>query len=183
MNIAIPSNCWFHVVSWNKVCLKRWKLLIFTHTFGLFLEVKFWKWICFGISLHNEGQHFFFHPKPFFFLGWKLKSMCRLQSKQVMGESRKKGAKHVWTVLKNYFLKIWKITMGTLYINIYIFEIIFYTFKVATTKFSWKFTMFQESFYMFKALKKSMWIGGFFVSKVFFPYQMLTKFFQFFREI
>jgi hypothetical protein len=52
-----------------------------------------------------------------------------------------------------------------------ILEINFYTFKVTTTKFSWQFTMFQELFYMFKTLKKSMWIGGFFVSKVIFSYQ------------
>jgi hypothetical protein len=44
--------------------------------------------------------------------------------------------------------------------------------------------MFQESFYMFKALKKIMWIGGvFFVSKVFFHYQMFTKSFHFFGEL
>jgi len=43
-----------------------------------------------------------------------------------------------------------------------IFEISFYTFKFATTKYPWKFIMFQESFYMFKALKKSMWTCGFF---------------------
>jgi hypothetical protein len=35
--------------------------------------------------------------------------------------------------------------------------------------------MFQESFYMFKALKKSMWTSGFFVSTILFPYQMFTK--------
>jgi hypothetical protein len=62
-------------------------------------------------------------------------------------------------------------------------EISSYTFKVSTTKFSWKFTMFQEFFYMFKAFKKSMWTSGFFVSKVLFPYQMFTKSFQFFCEL
>jgi hypothetical protein len=55
----------------------------------------------------------------------------------------------------NFFLKIWIITTETLYIYYFYFlKIFFYTFKVATTKFSWKFTMFQESFYMFKTLKK-----------------------------
>ncbi len=67
--------------------------------------------------------------------------------------------------------------------NYFIFEISSYTFKVATAKFSWKLTMFQESFYMFKALKKSTWTSGFFVSKVLFPYQMFTKSFQFFCEL
>jgi hypothetical protein len=64
--------------------------------------------------------------------------------------------------------------------NCFIFYISSYTFKVITTKFSWKFTMFQESFHMFKALKKSMWIGGFFAPKVIFLYEMLTESFQFF---
>jgi hypothetical protein len=64
--------------------------------------------------------------------------------------------------------------------NCLIFEINSYTFKVATTKFSWKFTMFQESFHMFKAFNKNMWTNGFFVSKVHFPYEMFTKSFQFF---
>ncbi len=44
--------------------------------------------------------------------------------------------------------------------KLFILTINFYTFKVVTTKFSWKFTMFQKSFYMFKALKKSMWTSG-----------------------
>jgi hypothetical protein len=59
----------------------------------------------------------------------------------------------------------------------------FYTFKFVATKNLWKFTMFQESFYMFKAFKKCMWTCGFLVSKVFFPYQMFTKSFQFFFEL
>jgi hypothetical protein len=33
---------------------------------------------------------------------------------------------------------------------------------------------------MFKALKKNMWIGGFVVSKVFFPYQCSPNYFNFF---
>jgi hypothetical protein len=37
-------------------------------------------------------------------------------------------------------------------------------------------TMFQESFYMFKSLKKNTWTNDFFVSKIFFPYQMLNNF-------
>ncbi len=67
---------------------------------------------------------------------------------------------------------------NTIYIYIYIY-INSYTFKIAVTKFSWKFTMFQESFYMFKALKKNMWTRGFLVLKFFFPYQIF-KLFQFF---
>ncbi len=43
--------------------------------------------------------------------------------------------------------------------------------------------MFQQFFYMFKGLKKSMWTSGFFVLKIFFPYQMFTKLFQFFCEL
>jgi hypothetical protein len=82
---------------------------------------------------------------------------------------------------QSFFLKLnfWKITMGTLYIKINKVEFFSY---VATTKFSWKFAMFQESFYMFKALKKSMWTCDFFVWKFIFPYQMFTKSFQFFCE-
>jgi hypothetical protein len=59
--------------------------------------------------------------------------------------------------------------MGTLYIKkiVLFLKISSYIFKVVTTKFSWKFTMFQESFYMFKALMKSMWIGGFLYQKSF----------------
>ncbi len=59
--------------------------------------------------------------------------------------------------------------------NHLIFEINSYNFKVATTKFSWKFTMFQKSFYKFKALKKNMWTSGFFVSKVFFSLSNVHK--------
>jgi hypothetical protein len=43
--------------------------------------------------------------------------------------------------------------------------------------------MFQEFFYRFKTLKENMWASGFFVSKVFIPYQMFTKSFQFFCEL
>jgi hypothetical protein len=50
----------------------------------------------------------------------------------------------------------------------------------ATTKFSWKFTMFQKSFYMLKALKKSMWTSGCFISIFLFSYEMFTKSFWFF---
>jgi len=86
----------------------------------------------------------------------------------VGGEAWKKEPSNVLFVLKNHFLKIGKTTMGTLYIkNIYTFETSFHTFKVATTKFSWKFTMFQESFYMFKAIKKSKWTSGFLYQKSF----------------
>jgi hypothetical protein len=86
---------------------------------------------------------------------------------------------NVWILLRNYFLKTWKITMGTLYIKkMFYFSIFFYTFKVATTKFPWKFTMFQKSFCMFKAFKKNMWASGFFVSIVLFIYQLFIKLFQ-----
>jgi hypothetical protein len=44
-------------------------------------------------------------------------------------------------------------------------------------------TMFQKYFYMFKALKKSMWTNGFFVWIFFFLYQTFTKLFQFFCEL
>jgi hypothetical protein len=40
-----------------------------------------------------------------------------------------------------------------------------YTFKVVTPIFSWKFTMFQNYFSMFKTLKKNMWTSGFFCFK------------------
>jgi hypothetical protein len=40
--------------------------------------------------------------------------------------------------------------------------------------------MFLESFYMIKTLKKTMWTSGFFVSKVFFPYQMFIVLIRFF---
>ncbi len=84
-----------------------------------------------------------------------------------LGESGKKGAKQcVYNPLKLYILKINS-----------------YTFKVPTIKFSWKLTMFQKYFYMFKALKKSMWTNGFFVWIFFFLYQTFTKLFQFFCEL
>ncbi len=49
--------------------------------------------------------------------------------------------------------------------NLFKFWNKFLHFKVATTKFSWKLTMFQKSFYMFKMIKKNMWTSGSFVSK------------------
>ncbi len=69
--------------------------------------------------------------------------------------------------LKIVFWKLEKSPWDTIYQKINFFEINFYNFQVAITKFSWKFIMFQESFYMFKALKKSMWIGGFLYQKSF----------------
>ncbi len=97
---------------------------------------------------------------------WKKKkknqSMCVQFSKIVFWRFEKSPWEHI---SKIYF----------------IFEIISYiVFKVVITKFSWKFTMFQKSFYMFKALKKSMLTSDFFVSKVFFPYQMFTNHFNLF---
>jgi hypothetical protein len=84
----------------------------------------------------------------------------------VGAEVGKKEPSSVWTVLKNYFLKIWKITMGTLYIKrIKLIETNSYTFKVVITKFPLKFTLFQKFFYMFKAIKKSRWTSGFFCIK------------------
>ncbi len=70
----------------------------------------------------------------------------------------------MWTILKKlFFEKNLNHYGNTRYLKKgFIFEINFYTFKVATIEFSWKFTMFQESFYMFKALKKNMWKYGFF---------------------
>jgi hypothetical protein len=67
--------------------------------------------------------------------------------------------------------------------NHLIFEIMFCTIKVATTTFSGKFTMFQKSFYMFKTPLKKCGHVVFFVSNVFFTYQMFTKSFQFFCEL
>jgi hypothetical protein len=97
-------------------------------------------------------------------------------------KARKKEPRNVWIVLKNYFLKIWKITMGTLYVKkyIYIFKINFYTFEVATTKFSWKFTMFQEFFYMIKALKKKCGCVVFLYQKSFFFIKCSPNCFNFF---
>jgi len=51
----------------------------------------------------------------------------------------------------------------------YTFEKSFTIFKIATTNFSWKFTMFQKSFYMFKALQKNMRTFGLFYIKSPFP--------------
>ncbi len=87
----------------------------------------------------------------------------------------------MWIALKNCFSKFWKIAMGTLYLkNHLILEINFYTFKVATTKISWKLTMFEKSFYTFKALKKNMWTSGFFCFKCHFSlsnvHQMISIF-------
>ncbi len=67
--------------------------------------------------------------------------------------------------------------------KLFYFETNFYTFKVVIEKNSRKFTMFQKSFYMFKAFKKNIKTRGLFVSKVFVPYQMFTKSFQFFCEL
>jgi hypothetical protein len=35
--------------------------------------------------------------------------------------------------------------------------------------------MFQDSFYMFKAMKKNMWTYGFYFSKILFTYQMFAQ--------
>jgi hypothetical protein len=67
-----------------------------------------------------------------------------------------------------------------IYIHIYIFAINTYTFKVATTQFLWKFTMFQDSFYMFKALKKNMWTCGFLYQKLFSLIKCSSNCFNFF---
>ncbi len=52
-----------------------------------------------------------------------------------------KEPQSVWIVFKNYFLNFWG------------------------KKKLFHFKMFQESFYMFKTLKKNMWISGFFYFK------------------
>jgi hypothetical protein len=49
----------------------------------------------------------------------------------------------------------------------FISEINIYSFKVTTTIFLWKFNMFQESFYMFKAFKKNMWTSVFYIKSLF----------------
>jgi len=64
--------------------------------------------------------------------------------------------------------------------NCFISQISFYAFKVATTKFWWKFTMFQESFYMFKTLKKIMWTSRFFNPNSFFYIKCSLNCFKFF---
>jgi hypothetical protein len=38
-------------------------------------------------------------------------------------KARKKEPSSMWTIFKNYFLKIWKITMVTLYVKEFIFLI------------------------------------------------------------
>jgi hypothetical protein len=58
----------------------------------------------------------------------------------------------------------WEHYMSKIKIKI---EINSYIFKVATTKFSWKFTMFQKSFYTFKTHKKNMWITFFCIKSPF----------------
>jgi hypothetical protein len=65
-----------------------------------------------------------------------------------MGESRKKEQNNVWIVFKNYVLKVWKINMKTtIYIYVcFILKVNSYNFKVATTKFSWKFTIWTRGF-------------------------------------
>jgi len=88
----------------------------------------------------------------------------------------KKTTKCVDNLLKTIFEFSKNHHLERLYINFFLnFWNKIYKFKVATTKISWKFTMFQKSFYMFKALKKNMWTSDFFSSKVIFPYQMFTK--------
>jgi hypothetical protein len=79
------------------------------------------------------------------------------------GESKKKKTKQcVDNLFKLFFENLKNHHGNTIYQkNCFIFEIGSYTFKVATPKFPWKFTMFQESFYMFKALKTNLWIGFF----------------------
>jgi hypothetical protein len=50
--------------------------------------------------------------------------------------------------------------------NVYFLkQLSYYTFKVVTKNISWKFSMFQEFFHMFKAPNKSMWTSGFFCFK------------------
>ncbi len=63
------------------------------------------------------------------------------------------------TVFWNFEKSSWEHNMST---KLFYLKTNSYNFKVATTKFSWKFTMFQEFFYMFKSHKKNMWVGGFF---------------------
>jgi len=105
-------------------------------------------------------------------------SRCKSGWKHEIRSHRMRGA---WTFFRNCFSKFWKITMGALYIKkSFKFWNNLYTFKVATTKFSWKFTMFQEFFYMFKALNKSMWITGFLFWKFSFLIKYSPNHFNFF---
>ncbi len=77
----------------------------------------------------------------------------------------------MWTVLKNYFLKIWKITMKTLYVKkIVLFLNKFLYFQSCNYKIFMKIYHVSKVFYMFKTLKKNMWTSGLFVSKIFSPF-------------
>jgi len=61
-----------------------------------------------------------------------------------------KELNNVWIKLKNHHENI------IYQENYFIFEKKNYTFKVVIEKNSQKFTMFQKSFYMFKAFKKNI---------------------------
>ncbi len=74
-------------------------------------------------------------------------------------KNEKKATKFVNSPLKLFFENLKNHHGNTIYPKIHlVFEINFYTFKVATTKFSQKFTMIQESFYVFNSRKHvDMW--------------------------
>jgi hypothetical protein len=84
------------------------------------------------------------------------------------GESKKKRAKQCVDSLLKKKLNFEKLPLEH-YIskNCFIYEINSYIFKTATAKFSGKFNMFQEFFYMFKTFKKSMWTSGFCIKSPF----------------
>ncbi len=97
-----------------------------------------------------------------------------------MGESMKKEATRGMDNPSKLFFEFLKNHDGNICLN---FEVSFYTFKFVTTKYSWKFTMFQESFYMFKALKRSMWTYMWFIfcfKKFFFLIKCSQNRFNFF---
>ncbi len=74
----------------------------------------------------------------------------------MMDENRKKKPRSVWTILKNYFLKIWKITMETLYIhkkNCFKNKIILSKFQLQ--KFHENSPCFKSYFICLKHLRKT----------------------------
>jgi hypothetical protein len=58
----------------------------------------------------------------------------------------------------------------------------FLYFQSCNYKLFMKIHHVSKTFLYVESIQKKMWIGGFFVSKVLFPYQMFTKSFQFFCE-
>jgi hypothetical protein len=94
----------------------------------------------------------------------------------------------VWTILKNCFLKIWKITMGTqyIYIYIYIYKDLILS-KLQLQNFHENSPCFNSHFICLKHLGKTcrhvvFFFFFFFLSKFLFLHQMFSKPFQFFKK-